>query len=286
MKSLTATAIAASAIASLSLASTTALACNGGYSYRSYSTPTYPRYVERATITVIAVNPPVYASTPALLPQGFAGGLPQGLPRGVQSAPQIGMPPTNGVAPQGQGFAQQLPRVMSPGVALTAQHQNLGAQQSLGNLPQGGQPGLQPQPQMMGGQIGPQSPTGEATSGGSAAQRIADELTGLPGLPGGPSAGPSAGPVERPMPSILIGSVMSINGQPLGDNRGTVRLIVNGAPVTLEILEWSASSAKVRIPADLPAGLQIQIEIVRADGSVVANDTAKLAAGQPMAAAK
>jgi len=66
----------------------------------------------------------------------------------------------------------------------------------------------------------------------------------------------------------VIGSIMTINGQPLGDGRGTVRLIVNGSPVALEIVEWSATAAKVRIPAELPAGTQAQIEILRADGSV------------------
>ena len=65
---------------------------------------------------------------------------------------------------------------------------------------------------------------------------------------------------------------MSINGQQLGENRGTVRLIINGSPVALEIMEWTATEAKVRIPADLPAGLQVQIEILRADGSAVAKD--------------
>ena len=90
----------------------------------------------------------------------------------------------------------------------------------------------------------------------------------------------------RPVPSILIGSVMSINGQQLGDNRGTVRLIVNGSPVTLEIMEWSANGAKVRVPSDLPAGAQAQIEILRADGSVVAKDAVQLAAGQKVAAAQ
>jgi hypothetical protein len=78
---------------------------------------------------------------------------------------------------------------------------------------------------------------------------------------------------------------MTINGQQLGDNRGTVRLIVNGSPIPLEIVEWSATGAKVRIPDNLPAGIQAQIEILRADGSVVAKDAVQLAAGQKMAAA-
>jgi hypothetical protein len=84
----------------------------------------------------------------------------------------------------------------------------------------------------------------------------------------------------------VIGSVMAINGQPLGEARGTVQLIVNGSPVGLEILDWNASAAKVRIPADLPIGLQVQIEILRADGSVVTKDAVQLAAGQQVAATR
>ena len=123
------------------------------------------------------------------------------------------------------------------------------------------------------------SPEAGSKNIGTVTQRIADQLTGMPGLPNGQPAAPNAGPTDRPLPSILIGSIMTINGQPLGDNRGTVRLIVNGSPVALEIVEWSANAAKVRIPADLPAGIQVQIEILRADGSVVAKDAVQLAAG-------
>lgn len=86
------------------------------------------------------------------------------------------------------------------------------------------------------------------------------------------------------MPSIVIGSVMAINGQQLGDNRGTVQLIVNGSPVGLEIVEWTNTGAKVRIPADLPVGIQVQLEILRADGISISKDTVLLAAGQNVAA--
>jgi hypothetical protein len=115
-------------------------------------------------------------------------------------------------------------------------------------------------------------------------------LSGQPnGQPAGPPAGqpgaPNADPSNGQLPSIQIGSIMAINSPQLGENRGTVRLIVNGSLVPLEILEWSPTGAKVRIPADLPAGLQVQIEILRADGSAVAKDPVQLAAAPKMAAA-
>jgi hypothetical protein len=240
------------------------------------------------------------SSAPAAIaggPQGFAGGIPQGLPQGAQFRPQGGLPHANGFNPQGQGFPPQQLQMGPP------QDGQLGPQggmpQANGFAPQG--PGFAPPQSQMGPpqgaqfgqqgqQLGPQAPIApqareaDAKNVGMATQRIADELTGIPEL-NGEHAAPNARPTDRPLPSIMIGSIMAINGQPLGESRGTVRLIVNGAPVALEIVEWSANAAKVRVPADLPAGTQAQIEILRADGSVVAKDAVQLAAGPKLATA-
>ena len=205
------------------------------------------------------------------IPQGIPQGLPQGLPQGAQLGPQGGLPQMTGFAPQGQGIApQQLPMGLPQGAPSGPQGQQLG--QQMQQLP--------PQAPMA-----PQAPEAGSNNIDPATQRIADQVTGMSDLLNGQPTAPKAGPTDRPLPSILIGSLMTINGQPLGDNRGTVRLIVNGSPVALEIVEWSATAAKVRIPADLPAGIQVQIEILRADGSVVAKDAVQLAAGQKVAAA-
>jgi len=270
----------------------------------------------------------------AMPPQGFAGGVPQGLPQGMQGAqfgqqggiPQAngfapqgqqfapqqqmglpqgapfgqqgGMPQANGFKPQGQGFApQQLPMGPSQGGqfgqqgsmpqtnGFNPQGQSFDPQQLPAGPPQGAQISQQGQPVGPQAPNAPQAPEGEPKDGGTVAQRIAEQLTGILGQPEGLPAAPNAGPSDRPLPSIVIGSIMAINGQPLGENRGTVRLIVNGSPVALEIIEWSANAAKVRVPADLPAGAQAQIEILRADGSVVAKDAVQLAAGPKLATA-
>lgn len=229
---------------------------------------------------------------PQGMPQGFQQGMPQGIAQGMpqgQPGPQGGVQQLNGFAPQGQGFnPQQLPQGLPQGAPMGPQGQPLGQQaQQLG--PQGQPLGQQMQQLPPQGPVAPQGPEAGPNNGGPVAQRIAEQLTGMTGEPNGPNAGqpagPNAGPTDRPLPSIVIGSIMTINGQPLGDARGTVRLMVNGSPVALEIVEWSATSAKVRIPADLPVGLQVQIEILRADGSVVAKDAVQLAAGQKVAAA-
>jgi hypothetical protein len=202
------------------------------------------------------------------MPQGFAGGAPQGMqqgaPQGNFAGPQGGTPQTNGPVQQIQAMPPQQPQ--------------MGLQQG----PQSGQPMQQMPPQ---GPLASQGPEDGPKDAGSIAQRIADQVTGLSDLLSSRPATPNAGPTDRLLPSIVIGSLMTINGQQLGDNRGTVRLMVNGSPVPLEIVEWSAASAKVRIPGDLPPGIQAQIEIMRADGSVVAKDAVQLAADQKVAAA-
>ena len=104
------------------------------------------------------------------------------------------------------------------------------------------------------------------------------------GQPNGPAA-PAPAANGRPLPSIVIGSLMSIGGQQLGNDRGMVHLIVNGQPRMLEVVEWNANGAKVKIPADLPAGIQAELDIIRADGSIVTKDQVQLAAGQNLAAA-
>ena len=230
----------------------------------------------------IAMPPQGFAGgLPQGIPQGFAGGLPQGLPSGAQPGPQGGVQQVNGFAPQGQGFGPQQPPMGLPqGAPMGPQGQQA---QQIG--PQGQPLGQQMQQLPPQGPVAPQGPEAGPNNGGPVAQRIAEQLTGMTGEPNGQPAAPNAGPTDRPLPSIVIGSIMTINGQPLGDGRGTVRLIVNGSPVALEIVEWSATAAKVRIPAELPAGTQAQIEILRADGSVVAKDAVQLAAGQKVAAA-
>ena len=134
-------------------------------------------------------------------------------------------------------------------------------------------------------------PAAAAPQGDSMGQIVAKaaELAGSPnvneaanGAVNAPSA-PAPAANGRPLPSIVIGSLMSIGGQQLGNDRGMVHLTVNGATTMLEIVEWTATGAKVKIPANLPAGAQAELEIIRADGSIVTKDQVQLAAGQQLA---
>jgi hypothetical protein len=245
------------------------------------------------------------------MPQGGQFGQPNGQPQGGQFAQPNGQPQGNGFAPQGQGFAPQQGQMgmqqgnLPQGGPFAPQGQQFAPQ---GNVPQGqplGAQGGMPQgpqaaaPQgpmnapQAGGQFAPQAPVeapqvdavGQivAKVGEIAGQAIANppQLNAAPAA--APNAAPAAAPNARPLPSIVIGSLMSIGGQQLGNDRGMVHLNVNGTTRMLEIVEWTASAAKVKIPADLPAGIQAELEIIRADGSIVTKDQVQLAAGQQLA---
>jgi hypothetical protein len=256
------------------------------------------------------------------MPQGAQFGQPGGMPQGIQQGglPQANgfAPQGQGFAPQQgqmglpQGGQLGQPGGIPQGAQFGQQGQQLGPQgpmngpQGQGFAPQGGQPGpqaqqLDPQGQpigQQGEQVAPQAPIAPQAPG-DASENIgmvpqlddanqANGQAGLPsvqpGLPNGQPAVQNAAPNGRPLPSIVIGSLMSIGGQQLGNERGMVHLTVNGTTQMLEIVEWNANGAKVKVPANLPAGVQAQLEIIRADGSIVTKDQVQLAAGQKLAA--
>jgi hypothetical protein len=305
-----ATLVAVFAVGSIGLAASSASACGGGYGkYGGYYKSYYPRYVERVYVKQPVVVSPTFAPAHSLvvvmpgdswfsicsreygtpnvwgqvaafngIPQNMqlAGGmqlrLPVIHPNGNFSLSSA--PPAPAMAPQ--GIAGGFPQGMPAGMQFPQQGGQFGQP-----MQQFGQPMQQPGPQSP---TAPQMPLAGASNIGAIRPIDSATVNNLLGLPTGQPAAQNAGPaVQQQLPSILIGSIMSINGQQLGENRGVVRLIVNGSPVALEILEWTATEAKVRIPAELPAGLQAQIEILRADGSVVAKDAVQLAAAPKVA---
>ena len=76
---------------------------------------------------------------------------------------------------------------------------------------------------------------------------------------------------------MAIGSILTLDGQSLGDGRGSVRLVVNGLALPVEVLEWNASVVKVQLPQlDLAGALKAQIEVLRADGSLASKSAVEL----------
>jgi hypothetical protein len=84
---------------------------------------------------------------------------------------------------------------------------------------------------------------------------------------------------EPPRPSVPTGSVIQLDGQSLGTEKGVVRLRISNVAMPIEVVEWSAESTKVRLPKlDVSGGTKADLEIVRADGTVAATNAIELTA--------
>jgi hypothetical protein len=172
--------------------------------------------------------------------------------------PIVGGPlPVQGFAPQPQG--QPIPLEGQP-IAGSGMPFN---PQSQLNAPSGQfapQQGMQMNANR--GSLAPQAPfNGPATGPMSTPDA-------RPSAPVLPTANIRVASAERPLATVAIGSVLSLDGQALGGERGIVRLRVNGLALPVEVLEWSAESVKIRLPElDLEGPMNAEIEVLRADGS-------------------
>jgi hypothetical protein len=76
-------------------------------------------------------------------------------------------------------------------------------------------------------------------------------------------------PSEPVLPKVAIGSTLVLDGQEFGSEAGVARLRVSGLFLPIEVLEWSSSSATVRLPnVESSGALKAEIEVLRADGSL------------------
>lgn len=95
--------------------------------------------------------------------------------------------------------------------------------------------------------------------------------------PTAPSANIRQATEEVSIPSLAIGSVIVLEGQALGNDKGIVRLRLAEMALPVEVLEWSNTSAKVRLPQmELTGAMNAQIEVLRADGSLASNSAVRL----------
>jgi hypothetical protein len=74
---------------------------------------------------------------------------------------------------------------------------------------------------------------------------------------------------EKPRTQVPIGSVLVLDGQPLGSLPGAVKLEVEGREMPVQLIEWTESFVKIRLPMlTLTGPAEGDIDVVRADGSV------------------
>lgn len=104
---------------------------------------------------------------------------------------------------------------------------------------------------------------------------------------------PAAAPVENPqssapsaniqidsepsLPNVAVGSTLALDGQEFGSEQGAVRLRISGLSLSAEVIEWSATSLKVKLPEmDLTSAMRADLEVFRADGSLASQSPIQL----------
>jgi len=82
---------------------------------------------------------------------------------------------------------------------------------------------------------------------------------------------------EPSLPKVAIGSTLSLDGQQFGSEQGAVRLRISGLSMAAEVIEWNASSLKVKLPElDLTSAMRADLEVFRADGSLASQSAIQL----------
>jgi hypothetical protein len=105
-------------------------------------------------------------------------------------------------------------------------------------------------------------------------------------IPSAPAASIRPVTEEVSIPNLAIGSVILLEGQTLGTEKGIVRLRLAEMALPVEVLEWSNTSAKVRLPQmDLASAMRAEIEVLRADGSLASKSAVQLTGAAPSLAA-
>ncbi len=99
-------------------------------------------------------------------------------------------------------------------------------------------------------------------------------------------------PIVNPTPAaslsrIAVGSTLLVDAAQFGDQAGTAQLRIGNAPVTVDVLEWTASAIKVRLPQlQLAAASTADLLIMRADGTAASKTSIELIAAPRVALAK
>lgn len=82
---------------------------------------------------------------------------------------------------------------------------------------------------------------------------------------------------EPALPKVTVGSTLVLDGQTFGDETGVARLRVSGLSLPVEVLEWTGSSVKVRLPqVELTSSTKVDLEVLRADGSLASTSAIEL----------
>lgn len=211
------------------------------------------------------------SSAPA--PLALAAPAPIGLPQGG-AVPGIGAPQANFNATAGpQAGSIGAPNFSAPNMGAPNGAPN-GAMPN-GSIPNGAANMFQGNGPIMPGAGQPNfgQPTNFGQPNG-AAPKIEDPTANLNSAP---TANVRTVSTEERLPSVAIGSVLTLDGQSFGNERGIVRLKVGGITLPIQALEWNATLVKIQLPQlDLSGAMKAEIEVLRADSSLASKSTIEL----------
>jgi LysM repeat protein len=90
-----------------------------------------------------------------------------------------------------------------------------------------------------------------------------------------------------PLSRVVVGSTLLVDAVQFGPRAGSAQLRVGGAPMKVEVLEWTASAVKVHLPQlQLAAASPADLVIVRGDGTIASKTSIQLVAAPSVALAK
>jgi hypothetical protein len=82
---------------------------------------------------------------------------------------------------------------------------------------------------------------------------------------------------DAAIPSIAVGSVLLVEGQAFGTDKGTAKLRFGALALPVEIVEWTPNAAKVQLPKlDVTTPTTADLELTLADGTLASKSTIRL----------
>lgn len=82
---------------------------------------------------------------------------------------------------------------------------------------------------------------------------------------------------DASLPSVGVGSSLALDGVEFGDAAGSVRLKFGPVSLPVTVLEWTATSVKVELPAvELDSATPSSIDVFRADGTLASQSQVNL----------
>lgn len=82
---------------------------------------------------------------------------------------------------------------------------------------------------------------------------------------------------DAALPSVSVGSSLALDGVEFGEAAGSVRLKFGPVSLPVTVLEWTATSVKVELPAvELDSATPSSIDVFRADGTLASQSQVNL----------